>query len=128
MNYTFHQKLFVSIFLFIALVAMGVILHRTGKPYHPLLFNIHKLLTVAWIILMGVLLLNHPGIAVQQMIHNICVGFTLLGILALLFSGGMMSLDRMHETMLKVHRLATVVMMLSVPILIYSLTLKQPIN
>ena len=125
MNFTFQHKLIVSIILFIALVAAGVFLHRTGKPYHALPFNIHKLLSVAWIILMGVLLHNHSGIAISQSIHNICVVFALLGILALLFSGGMMSLDRMHETMLKVHRIATGVMMLSVPILVYSLTLNH---
>ena len=126
MTITSNLKLISSVSVFIILVIVGIILHRSGKPYQPLTFNLHKLLTIVWIILMVGMLRSLSGELFDMPLLYISLGITALGILILMFSGGMMSLDRMHELMLKVHRLTTGVVIFSLPVLIYSLILNNP--
>ena len=73
-------KIFISSILLVLLVVTGIFLTRSGKPYHGLVFTLHKMLTLA------------------------------LGFIGLRVSGGMMSLDKYQGVMLWVHRVSVAVL------------------
>jgi len=88
-------KLIISSLLLVLLFIAGVILHRSGKPYPALLFNVHKLSAVAIMALLFV------------------------SALKLLISGGMLSLDKLHASMNIIHRWTTGLFLVSYILFIY---------
>lgn len=117
----FLLKTITGALLFILLIIAGVILHRLGKPYHSIAFNVHKLLTVAWVIIMVILVRHHYIASLNDRLLSVSLAVSLLGLMTLFFSGGMMSLDRMQELMLQVHRAASLTLLISVPLVFYSI-------
>lgn len=118
----YHHKLVITVLLFISVIISGVILHRTGKPYPPVVFNVHKLLTVAWVILMVILVRSQCKVSVPDLAINVSLVVSVLGLLALFFSGGTMSLDRLQEPMLTIHRVASLTLLITVPFVLYSMS------
>jgi len=104
---TYLIKIIISSILLFLLIAAGIYIHRTGKPYHTLIFGIHKLFSVALIVILS-LVFNHylkgidPGV-----FHYLLPGVMILALACLLISGGMMSLDRNQQPMLVIHRVFT---------------------
>lgn len=117
----YNLKWIISAVLFIAVIIAGVILHRIGKPYHPVAFNIHKILTVTWIVCMVILLRNQSTASAPIPLFYIPVVVSIAGLLALFISGGLMSFDRMQESMLLLHRVASLALLISVPVIFYSM-------
>jgi len=109
MSSTITFKIIISSILLVLLIAAGIYIHRTGKPYHTLVFGIHKLFSVALIVILS-LVFNHflkgsdPGF-----FHYFLPGMMILALTCLLISGGMMSLDRNQQPMLVIHRVSTAV-------------------
>jgi hypothetical protein len=113
----FTSRILLCGVLFLIILLAGWILHRIGRPYNQWVFNLHKIATVIWGILMVIVLvqinrLTHPGIYIL-----VSAGISAIALLALLFSGGMMSLDQMQETMLTLHRISTIILLVSYAIL-----------
>jgi hypothetical protein len=55
-------RLIVSGALMLLVIAAGFFLHRTGKPYHTVVFTIHKLCTLAMAVLMVLVVIHFPGL------------------------------------------------------------------
>lgn len=104
--------------IFIIMLAFGFWLSHLGKPYHGLLFNIHKLLALGAVVVTALqvsrLLKNTgaPGLVlVLLLVAGLCV-------IALFASGTLLSLDRLsYDVMRNVHRVATVVLVLAMLLL-----------
>lgn len=105
-------KIIICGILLVLLVVSGIFLTRTGKPYHVLVFAIHKMLTVALGVLLFMLILPVIRLDVFPLVHLVIAGILALGLIGLIVSGGMMSLDKFHGVMLWIHRFSVAVCLL----------------
>lgn len=125
MTQTLSLKLISSIVLVILTIGMGIVLHRTGKPYSIGYFTIHKISTIAFLVLLFSLTKNYlkGSDTTTMLVFAIIIGA--ISLLALIISGGMMSLDKMMDLSLPVHRVSTFVFVIS---LIWSLFYIFPVT
>ena len=112
-------KLIISSLLLVLLFIAGVILHRSGKPYPALLFNVHKLSAVAIMALLFVSALKQLRQDDPGWILYLTLGVMALAALGLLISGGMLSLDKLHASMNIIHRWTTGLFLVSYVLFIY---------
>lgn len=92
--------------LLVVILVVGLFLHRMGRPYQPLWFNLHKLAALGLVVYATLILLPQ---AKAQGLGGLFLGLVILAVvsaIALFVSGGLMGADKMHETMVRVHRLA----------------------
>lgn len=79
-------------FLFIFL--SGLWLNRLGKPYNPLVFNVHKLIGLAAGVFLIVTVVRTHQTAALSAIQIGAVVVTVLFFLAMVVTGGLMSIDK----------------------------------
>lgn len=106
---TLTGKFISSGLLLVFLIVAGIYIHRTGKPYQPLVFGIHKIFSVVMIVILTLAFIQifketGPGFS-----RWVIPGSMILALAGLLFSGAMMSLDRFQAVMVVIHRIMTVV-------------------
>lgn len=99
------SKLFPPVILFVLTLGFGLWLSLSGKPYNGWLFNIHKLLALGAVILAGLqvyALMKAAPLAIGPILLAVAAA---LGVVALFFSGAMLSIGRMdHALALTIHR------------------------
>lgn len=105
MNIT--SKVAISGILVLATIVFGILIHKTGKPYNTALFAVHKLTTLGFIVLLSFIIINYIKINTLSFGFNACLIFALLSVIALFISGAMLSLEKLNNTMLLIHRIAT---------------------
>lgn len=97
-------------------LVFGWWLSRLGRPYHGLLFNLHKLLALAVFVLtllplIGMLRGTEPGAFVMALL-----AFAGLGVLMLFVSGALMSAGKLDHALLHMlHRVALVALVVALP-------------
>jgi len=112
-NLSMGMKLFLFIVAMVISILAGVVLSRTGKPYHTLLFTVHKLVAIAGLVFMIVLLSAYiKGNPANSVLILFAIAGA-VGFLGILLSGALMSLDRLVVSMQLVHKLSTVVYVLA---------------
>ena len=93
--------------LFILTLVVGFWLSRSGKPYHPLIFNIHKLIALAAVVLAAIQAFNALKIGETQ---PILIGpLIVIGLcaVALFVTGAPMSANKATgRATLTIHRIA----------------------
>ena len=103
----FAVKVLTPGVLFILTLAFGVWLSRSGKPYHTLIFNIHKLIALAAVIVAAIRAFNALKIVEAQPI--LIALLILLGLcaVALFVTGALMSANKpAHDRLLTTHQIA----------------------
>lgn len=102
-----NTQMMWSIILFILTVVFGFWLSRMGKPYNQALFNIHKLIALACVVLAVIAVVNLSKAGKQT---GITLAFSILAglsVLDLFISGAMMSVGKeFNGAMLLTHRIA----------------------
>lgn len=102
-------KLLSNSALIVVTVIMGFILHKTGSPYNNLLFNVHKLLTVGFVILIVKKVISHLKFNDLDLLFLILITSSAIALITLMASGGFMSLNKHHKLMLTIHQVSTVI-------------------
>jgi len=109
--------------LFLLTLAFGVWLSLSGKPYNGILFNIHKLIALGAVVVTVIQLyqlLKGTQIQVSPIILFIVAG---LCVVALFFSGAMMSAGKLdYQVMLTIHRIALILITIVMAVTVYVLT------
>ena len=99
------SKLLLPAILFVLTLGFGLWLSLMGRPYNGLLFNIHKLLALGAVVLAGVQVYALMKAAPLAVGSTLLTAAAALGVLALFFSGAMLSMGRMEHTLaLMIHR------------------------
>jgi len=119
MHTTITLKLIISSLLLVLLFIAGIVLHRAGKPYPGLLFNVHKLSAVAMLVLLAISMVQLHKQTDPGLIFYLSLGIMALAALGLLVSGGMLSLEKLHRSMQIIHRWATGLFLVSCVLLLY---------
>lgn len=108
--------------IFLLTLASGVWLSRSGKPYHTIIFNSHKLIALATVIFTTVQIarqLRTTEIQVTVILLVVLIG---LCVLALFVTGALMSLEKpMHHLYLTIHRVSPIFGVISLAMTIYIL-------
>ena len=92
---------------FLLIFASGYWLSHLGKPYSSILFNIHKLIAVAAIVLLVITVVRANRAAALSTIELIAAVATGVSFLSLVASGGVLSIVKeMPAVVLKVHQVA----------------------
>ena len=108
-------NLLVPAVLLLFTLVFGLWLTKSGKPYKAGLFNIHKLLALATVILSGIILLNRAKVTGIDagMITGILVLAGIL-VIALFGSGALLSIGKPeHKAILITHRVAPILVVLT---------------
>lgn len=96
---------------FVVTVFLGLWLSRLGKPYHGILFNIHKLIALAAVVLIGLEFSNRFKMGNVESESILQVIVIALMVVSLVASGALMSLDKLNYKMLRwMHRIAPLVL------------------
>ena len=107
-------------------LVFGIWLSLSGKPYNGFLFNIHKLIALGSVVASAFQLyrlLMGSQVQTFMLILIIMAGMCLL---ALFFSGAMMSAGKLdYQGMLTTHRIALIILTLGLVGILYLLTGKK---
>ncbi len=103
--------LLYSSLAFLFTVILGFSLSRLGKPYHQGLFNIHKLIALAGVVLVGLQFSNWFQSGEVQPEWILLMVLIALMVIILFASGAIMSLDKGNFKLLQwSHRMAPIVL------------------
>jgi hypothetical protein len=111
--------------LFLLIIISGIWLTKAGRPYSPVLFNVHKLISLAGV---GV-----TGIVVYNLFNSLDVGpllwtfiiVTGLFFVVLIVTGGLLNLDKPVYNLLRtIHRILSAVSVILTAVIFYFLLRK----
>jgi len=100
-------KLVIIAFLILITVFAGWFLHKTGKPYNSIVFNIHKFSTIGFVVFLSVLLYGYLKTSNLELIQIISLLGAAISTVTLLASGALLSLEKFYDSMLLIHRIST---------------------
>ena len=107
------SKFLAPAILFLLTLAFGVWLSLAGKPYNAILFNIHKLIALAAVLVAAIQLyrlLKGTALPVLPIVLIVAAG---LCVLALFFTGAMLSAGKLdYPAMLAIHRTAIILVVI----------------
>lgn len=101
-------KIALNAVLVVITIVAGLFMHKMGKPYSMVVFNIHKFSTIGFVVYLAFLLFNFTKTHQIDYSSSIFVVFAAISVLALMVSGALLSLDKFFDRMLLVHRISTV--------------------
>lgn len=110
---TLILKTAINIAIQLAIIVTGVFLFKNGKPYSNALFSVHKLTTVAYIVLGVLIAIAFSKQYGLNILMHITIVLAALSIVGLIASGGAVSLDKQLNVMQMVHKVSAIVFVLS---------------
>jgi hypothetical protein len=107
---------------FILTLVFGFWLSHLGKPYNGLLFNIHKLIALAAVVVTVIQVFKLLKGMESQALIIVAVVVVALCVIALFASGALMSVGKLDYALtLTVHRIAPVVLVIAMVIIVMTL-------
>jgi hypothetical protein len=79
--------------IFLFLFGFGYWLSRLGKPYQPVLFNVHKLIGLGAVIFLVVILVQRHKLVPLRLSEIVAMVVTALIFLATIVAGGLLSVE-----------------------------------
>jgi hypothetical protein len=108
--------------VFILTLASGLWLSLVGRPYNSAIFNLHKLVALAAVILAAIQLNAALKTVEARVLLNTLIVVAGVCVLALFITGAMMSLGKLnYHLMLTVHRVALALETLALGATVYLL-------
>jgi hypothetical protein len=112
--------LFLFIFLF------GYWLNRTGKPYHVIIFTIHKLLTLGTIVYLAKIIYNVQQVTPLSPSQILVLVITAVCFIATMATGALLSIDKpMPLIVHRFHQIIPFLTLLSTSATLYLLLVKS---
>lgn len=114
---------------FILTLAFGLWLSRSGRPYNGLLFNVHKLIALAAVIVTIVQFVRIFKGADLSALSIALLALTALCVVALFVSGALMSAGKFDHALLHtIHRVALTALVIALPTVAFLLGIGEPLN
>jgi hypothetical protein len=103
-------------------LAFGLWVSNAGKPYNGILFNIHKLIALGAVVLAIIQLTQTLKGTDSLVLIIVLLVLAGLSVIALFATGALMSMEKLSYTLtLTIHRVASVVIVLSMTPVVYLL-------
>jgi hypothetical protein len=123
---TVITKIIITGILFLVTIASGIALSKTGRPLNPMIFNIHKLIAIAGVILTGMIIYNLQKKSAINFILISLIILSLIFTVALFASGGFLSFDKPAEvTVLRIHNISMLLTVICTAAAVYLLYKKS---
>ncbi len=107
---------------FLVTVAFGFWLSRLGKPYNGLLFNVHKLIALATVILAGLAVYQVLKVMDVATLIVLFLVLAALSVIALFVSGALMSAGKGEYSVMKmVHNISPFILVVAMGTTVYLL-------
>jgi hypothetical protein len=100
---TITTKIIAVAALFLVVFLLGFWLSRSGKPYNPALFSIHKLLALGTLVLIGVLAYRSHQLAALNGMQVAVLALLVGCFLVTIITGGLLNLERAPFALKWVH-------------------------
>ena len=114
--------LLIPALLFLATVVFGFWVRARGRPYQALLFNIHKLIALAGVVLMVIRLIKLDPFSSLPALALILVGVAFVCALAMFVSGALLSIqEEISRPVLGIHQISAALILLTALASIYVL-------
>ena len=111
--------------LFLIIIVTGLVMAKSGKPYNPVLFNIHKLISLATVLLGGIWVYNLAGsMDKDSLLITLIVAAMVLYIL-LFITGGMLNLEKPFYDLLRFTHKITSPIVIIITIILFYILLKK---
>lgn len=95
--------------LFLATLVTGFFLSRLGKPLNTIAFNLHKLIALGFVILVGIYVYQTLGARFLVVFKNIFLVSGIISVIGLFVSGALMSIGNgSYGLFLKTHWVTTI--------------------
>jgi hypothetical protein len=109
--------------LLVLTLAFGLWLSLTGKPYNGFLFNLHKLIALAGVVVTVIQIYQSTRSMQPQALLIVAIVLAILGVVALFATGAFMSAGKFsYPVMLSIHRIGLVMTPLALAGIVYLLT------
>lgn len=109
--------------VFLLTLVFGFWLSRAGKPYNGVLFNLHKLIALAAVVITAIQVYGSLKAAQLQLLPIVLLALAGLAVVALFVTGALMSADKFVYGVLRlIHNVAPFVAVISVALAIYLLS------
>ncbi len=116
-------KFIISIGIFFLVIVLGYILHKTGFPYNAFLFNLHKLISLGFVVYLSFIIYSFAKLNELAIGQYFFISLAVLSVIALFTTGALLSMGRMYELMLNIHKIATVSFAISFLFVLYKVFL-----
>jgi hypothetical protein len=108
--------------VFVVIFVSGYWLSRAGKPYNVIALAVHKLISLAAVVLLVIVMIQSNRIAALGAIEIVAGAVTGLFFLGLIATGGLLSSDRqMPALVLRLHQIVPYLTVLSAAATLYLL-------
>jgi hypothetical protein len=108
--------------VFIVIFASGYWLSRAGKPYSVVVLTVHKLISLAAVVLLVITMAQAQRVATLSALELIAGVVTGLFFIALMATGGLLSSDKeMPAVVLRLHQIAPYLTVLAAAVTLYLL-------
>jgi len=113
------------VIVFLLIIISGIWLTKTGRPYSPVLFNVHKLISLIGVVVTGIVVYNLlRGLEVSPLMWTMVIVTGLFFIL-LIVTGGLLNLDKPFYNLLRtIHRILPAVSVILTAVIFYFLLRK----
>ena len=116
------SRFVIPAIVFILTLAFGFGLSRSGRPYNGLLFNIHKLIALAAVVVTVVPLVRSLKSTDLPALTIALLALAALGTMVLFVSGALMSAGKLDHALLHtLHRVALAVLVIALPSAVFLL-------
>ena len=116
-------KFVVPGILFILTLGVGFWLSRSGKPYNGLIFNIHKLIALAAVVVTAIQTFNALKIGEVQPLLSVLLIVIGLCAVALFVTGALMSANKLaYDSLLTIHKIAPLLAIIAAILALYLLS------
>jgi hypothetical protein len=107
---------------FLLTIVLGFLLSRRGQPYHGLLFNVHKLVALAAVILSFMAIYQLIKVLDISTLIMILLAILGLGVIALFVSGALMSAGKgEYQVMKLIHNISPFILVIAAGCIVYLL-------
>ena len=108
--------------VFLLIIISGIWLTKTGKPYNPVLFNVHKLISLGGVVFTGIVVYNLlREIEIRPLIWALVI-LTGVFFIVLIVTGGLLNLDKPFYNLLRtIHRILPAVFVILTAVIFYFL-------
>lgn len=96
-----NNKIMITAIPIVSTILFGLLLTRLGKPYNAIIFNVHKLIALGFVVYSGILVKNIISSEGITSLLVVAVVLLFVGVIGLFATGAMMSIGGFNDALLK---------------------------
>lgn len=115
-----YQAFYLPGLIFLATIGLGFSVKAGGRPYNQLLFNIHKLVALAGVVLVVLRLIRSDFFPALSWAGVPLIILAAIGILSLFVTGALMSIqEELNRGTLRIHQISPTLILLATALFYY---------